>query len=204
MRGGSADLRVFGPFKGSSASMIPTNKSDSETHSGDAVDSLSRSELKREARRVSQLVLDLIALPSSALDALELNASLREAIDLCQRLKLRAQARQKRLIAQLLRAEDYEAIRRSLENEGRGLLDGTARERENELWRSRLIDEGDSALQEFMQLYPQADRQQIRTFARSAGRDPKDKKTARAERELIRVIRAVRSQSARTKNTEHD
>jgi len=184
--------------------MIPTNKSDSETHSGDAVDSLSRSELKREARRVSQLVLDLIALPSSALDALELNASLREAIDLCQRLKLRAQARQKRLIAQLLRAEDYEAIRRSLENEGRGLLDGTARERENELWRSRLIDEGDSALQEFMQLYPQADRQQIRTFARSAGRDPKDKKTARAERELIRVIRAVRSQSARTKNTEHD
>ncbi|MAJ61866.1 MAG: hypothetical protein CBC48_19245 [bacterium TMED88] len=173
--------------------MSRSGEADQESGSGEETAPLSRTQMRREAQRVQQLVLDLIALPSSGLDALGLDPSVREAIHLCQGLKLRAQARQKRLIAQLLRAEDYEAILRTIKNEGSGLLDGTTRERENELWRSRLIDEGDSALQEFVQLYPQADRQQIRTFVRSARREPRDKKSLRAQRELLRVIRAVRS-----------
>ncbi|MDG2049130.1 MAG: ribosome biogenesis factor YjgA [Myxococcota bacterium] len=172
--------------------MSRSGEADHENGSGEEPAPLSRTQMRREAQRVHQLVLDLIALPSSGLDAIGLDPSLREAIHLCQGLKLRAQARQKRLIAQLLRAEDYQAIRRTIKSEGRGLLDGTARERENELWRSRLIDEGDPALQEFVQLYPEADRQQIRTFVRSAGREPKDKKALRAQRELLRVIRALR------------
>ncbi len=153
----------------------------------------SRTQLRNEARQVTGLVLDLIALAPPALDALGLPPELREAIEVCQGLKIRARSRQKRLIAQILRAEDHEAIRRNMTTPGAALIDGITREKQNERWRARLVEEGDPALQEFMQLYPQADRQQLRTFARSARQGSEGKKTLRAQRELLRVIRATRA-----------
>ncbi|MDG2333962.1 MAG: ribosome biogenesis factor YjgA [Myxococcota bacterium] len=152
----------------------------------------SRTQLRKEARQVSELVLDLVALAPPALDVLGLPTELREAIDLCQGLKIRARSRQKRLIAQILRAEDHEAIRRSMTTQGGALIDGITREKQNERWRARLIEEGDPALQEFMQSYPEADRQQLRTFVRSAGLGPEDKRSKRAQRELLRAIRGIR------------
>ncbi len=67
------------------------------------------------ASAVNKVGLRLAALPPDALDQLELPEELREAIDVCQRLKLRSRARQKRLICKLLRAEDHEAITKRTE-----------------------------------------------------------------------------------------
>ena len=153
----------------------------------------SRTQMKQEVRQVSQLALDLIALAPPALDALALSPELREAIDVCQGLKIRARSRQKRLIAQILRAEDHEAIRRRMTTQGGALIDGITREKQNERWRTRLLEEGDPALHEFMQLYPEADRQQLRTFARTAGQESEGKKALRARRELLRAIRRIRA-----------
>ena len=154
---------------------------------------VSRTRLRHEAREVTQLGLQLIALAPGALDQLGLPSELREAIGLCQGLKLRARSRQKRLIAQLLRAEDHDAIRRSMETRGGTLIDGITREKQNERWRARFVEEGDPALQDFMEEYPDADRQQLRTFVRGARRDADEKKTQRAQRELLRAIRAIRA-----------
>jgi ribosome-associated protein len=76
---------------------------------------------------------------------------------------------------------------------GGALIDGITREKQNERWRTRLLEEGDPALQEFMQLYPEADRQQLRTLARGAGQESESKKAPRAQREILRVIRRVRA-----------
>ena len=154
---------------------------------------VSRTRMRHEAREVTQLGLQLIALAPGALDQLGLSPELREAIELCQGLKLRARSRQKRLIAQLLRGEDHDAIRRSMETRGGTLIDGITREKQNERWRARFIEEGDPALQDFMEEYPDADRQQLRTFVRGARQDAEDKKTQRAQRELLRAIRAIRA-----------
>ena len=155
--------------------------------------SLSRTRRKQEAQAVSQLGLELIALSPSVLDRLDLPVELREAIALCQRLRLRARSRQKRLIAQLLRAEDHEAIRDRIGTYGVVQFREVVWEKENESWCLRLIAEGDTALQVFMETYPDADRQQIRTFVRGAQQDPAEKKTRRAQRGLLRVIRDVRA-----------
>lgn len=40
----------------------------------------------------------------------DLPEELREAIGMCQQMKIRGRSRQKRLICQMLRAEDHEAI----------------------------------------------------------------------------------------------
>ena len=166
---------------------------DIENEAEDPGKWVSRTRRKQDAEAVSKLGLELIALSPSVLDQLELPAELREAIALCQRLRLRAQSRQKRLIAQLLRAEDHDAIRGRMKTYGVIGFRDMARQKENEIWCSRLIVEGDPALQDFMEAYPDADRQQIRTLTRAAQGNDSEKKGQRAQRGLLRVISSVRT-----------
>jgi ribosomal 50S subunit-associated protein YjgA (DUF615 family) len=86
-----------------------TDKDGEETEDG------TRTARTRAATAVNKVGLRLAALPPEALDQLELSQELREAIDLCQKMKLRGRSRQKRLICKLLRAEDHEAITRRTE-----------------------------------------------------------------------------------------
>lgn len=76
---------------------------------------LTRTARTRAATEVNKVGLRLAELPPDALDQLELPEELRDAIDLCQRMKIRGRSRQKRLICQLLRAEDHEAITQRVE-----------------------------------------------------------------------------------------
>ena len=78
-------------------------------------DEVTRTARTRAASAVNKVGLRLAALPPDVLDQLELPEELREAIDLCQRMKVRGRARQKRLICKLLRAEDHETITKRTE-----------------------------------------------------------------------------------------
>ena len=81
----------------------------------EATDYVTRTARTRAADAVNKVGLRLADLPPDALDQLELPEELREAIDLCQRMKVRGRARQKRLICKLLRAEDHETITKRTE-----------------------------------------------------------------------------------------
>ncbi|MEE3327504.1 MAG: ribosome biogenesis factor YjgA [Myxococcota bacterium] len=164
-----------------------------EAQSEDRPAPVSRTQQRQEALAISQLGLELLALSPGALDQLELPSEIREAIALCRRLKLRAQSRQKRLIAQLLRAEDHDAIRAKVERLGTARFEDIARNKEDELWCTRLLAEGDPALQEFMEVCPHADRQQIRTWVRTAQQEESERKKERAKARLLRLISSARS-----------
>ena len=76
---------------------------------------VTRTARTQAASAVNKVALRMTEFPSEALDQLGLPQDLREAIDLCQRLKPRGRSRQRRLICQLLRGEDHEAIRKRVE-----------------------------------------------------------------------------------------
>jgi len=76
---------------------------------------ISRSERTRATKVVNKVGLQLAGLSPDTLDLLELPQELREAIDDCQKMKTRDKSRQKRLICQLLRAEDHAAIAKRVE-----------------------------------------------------------------------------------------
>ena len=87
--------------------------------------------------------------------------------------------RQRLRLSALLRTQDLEPVKQSL-----GLGEDATRERDAVLealvrWRSRIIEEGDPALQSFMEAYPTADRQQLRHLALRAVRDPEGKASKR-------------------------
>lgn len=153
----------------------------------------SRTELTRAAGAVNRLGLQLTRLSPQDLDRMDLPERVREEVKLCQTLKPKSRGRQNRLIGQLLRAEDHEAIAvrlGALENERRA---GVQHERVTEGWVERLVEEGDPAIDALVEAFPDADRQRLRLLVRNARKKPGESAAKRARRELLRAVRAVRA-----------
>jgi ribosome-associated protein len=175
--------------------IAPDDPKSGEIEEGDEGDEVrpSRTELTRAAGLVNRLGQHLTTLSPGDLDRLELPERVREAIDHCQTLKPRSRGRQNRLIGQLLRAEDHEAIRARVDSLRSGKREDTLQEKRNERWVERLVLEGDTALNTLVAEYPDADRQRLRVLARSARQGPEASSGKRARRELLRAIRTLRA-----------
>jgi ribosomal 50S subunit-associated protein YjgA (DUF615 family) len=76
---------------------------------------VTRTARTRAASDLNKIALRMAEFKPEALDRLDLPEDLRDAIDVCQRLKPRGRSRQRRLICQLLRNEDHEAITKRVE-----------------------------------------------------------------------------------------
>jgi len=177
--------------------MIAPDDDDDMSLGGDEAENsaaprLSRTQQTRAAASVNQLGVRLSMLSPGELDRLDLPDRLREEIDVNQNLNARRRGRQNRLIGQLLRAEDHEAIRERLDGMGAAHRDGVQHEKINEEWLARIVEEGDPAIEALIADHPQSDRQRLRLLTRSARQDPEAKKAKRARRELLRAIRALR------------
>ena len=151
----------------------------------------SRSQLRREASAVSDVALRLTRLSPARLAQLPLDEQLREAVDLADRLTKSAHARHLRLIAKLLRDLPDE-IRAEIEHltSPHYRPGATPEERMAERWRTRLLAEGDAALNELVAEVPGVDRQHLRQLLRQARAEPPTDRSKRAARELLRAIRA--------------
>ncbi|MDH5672940.1 MAG: DUF615 domain-containing protein [Myxococcales bacterium] len=151
----------------------------------------SRSELKRRAAEVSRLAERLAELPERDLDAIVADDEVREAIAQCRPLRKNARSRQLRLIAKLLRASDRGPIEAGLSQLEGKHRKRVRREHEQEAWRQRLLSEGDRALDELVELYPEADRNHLRTLIRSARKEPPSPRSKHASREILRSLTTI-------------
>ena len=107
----------------------------------------SKSARKREDLELQQLGERLLALPIDVLDAIELDARLREAVLEARGISARgALRRQKQYIGKLMRHTDPEPIRRALDRLGSEDRRRKAVFREAERWRDRVATEGQAAV----------------------------------------------------------
>jgi len=93
-----------------------------------------------------------------------------------------------------MRREDDEvldAIRDALDEKGDAARRETAVMHRVEAWRERLLDDGDVALAELIEQYPDADRQGLRQLVRNTLEERKRNKPPRAYRELFRHLREL-------------
>jgi ribosome-associated protein len=163
----------------------------------------SKSHVRREASAVSELALRLAKLPRGRRVELQLGEELSQALELADQLSKGAYQRQLRLIAKLLRALPNE-IREQLEQlSSPGYRPGpNFDERLYERWRLRLVNEGDSALSEFVAEFPSVERQRLRQLVRQAKSEPATPRSQRALRELLRAVRSAhRSTSTDAQDT---
>lgn len=152
-----------------------------------------KSQLKREMQELQELGVELVKLPPERLAELALPEKLVDAIELARRITSHgAQKRQRQYIGGLLsKLDDVTAIREFLERIRGADRVSKARFQENERWRERLITEGDTALAEFLERHPEADRQHLRRLARDAAADAANGRPPRHARELFRYLQSL-------------
>jgi ribosome-associated protein len=158
----------------------------------------SRSARKRESDVLADLVGELLALQPSQWQDMgmesELLAALREGKRLLAKRSVRSGRRRHMLhIAALLRREEPETIETitALCSERGGPSPKEVALMEVELWRKRILAQGDRAIGELAELYPEADRQHLRQLARAAQQEQKKERPPRAFRQLFAAIREL-------------
>ena len=155
-------------------------------------DAPSKSQLKRESQQLLDLGAQLVGMPDNQLQKFDLDESLRAAIYEAKRLKNNdAKRRQIRYIGKLMRNLDLTGIEQALEKLNHQSQTYRQHFAKLEQWRDRLIHEGDSAVEELINLYPNADRQQLRSLQRQASREIKLNKPSAASGKLFKYLKQL-------------
>lgn len=155
----------------------------------------SRSQNRREALEILALGEKLVSLTDAQLAKLPVPESLLPHIRECRRITAQiAHKRQLQYLAKQMRREDDEtldAIRDALDEKGEAARREVAAMHRVEAWREKLLAEGDDALAQLLDEYPNADRQLLRQLARNTLEERKRNKPPRAFRELYRELREL-------------
>lgn len=134
----------------------------------------SRADKKRESEALQALGEALLSLRGDLFARLELPESLTEALTEARRITdFEGRRRQMQYVGKLMRKLDddaVQAIRTALDIQRSGSAEQAQQLHLNEQWRDRLIAD-DAALSDWLQQYPEADVQQLRSLIRQARRD---------------------------------
>jgi ribosome-associated protein len=150
----------------------------------------SKSQRKRDAEDLKDLGDQLVALPAADLAALPLAEKLRDAIDLARRITAHgAAARQRQLIGKILRKVDVEEIRAALAARALGRKLEAREFHRIEVWRDRLLAEGEPALAALVAAEPGLDAKRLRALVARAGAEAAAGRPPAAARELFRWLR---------------
>lgn len=153
---------------------------------------LSKTEVKRQMHALQDLGAKLTKLNKDQLDKLNLGQRLRDAIDEFHRIKSNgAQKRHLQFIGKIMRTEDAEQIEQGIGLFEAGHQAHTQAFHKLEVWRDKLINEGNSALQAYIGENPQADVQHLRQLIRNAQKELKQEKPPASARKLFKYLREI-------------
>lgn len=166
---------------------VPENENEDD----DEIIWVSKSEIKRDAEELKQLGAEMVELGKNALDKIPLDQDLRDAIELAQKIKKEGRRRQLQLIGKLLRQRDVEPIRQALDKLKNRHNQQVALFHKLEQIRDRLIEQGDDAVPEVLNLWPNADRQQLRSLIRNAKKEKEGNKPPKSARLIFQYLREL-------------
>ena len=152
---------------------------------------VSKSEIKRDAEELKRLGAELVDLGKNSLDKIPLDERLRNEVELAQRIKKEGRRRQLQLIGKLLRSIDVEPIRIALDKLNNRHNQQVALFHKLEMLRDRLIEQGDEAMGDVIALYPEADRQQLRSMIRNAQKEKAGSKPPKSARQIFQYLREL-------------
>ena len=120
---------------------------------------------------------------------------LRAAIDLYRNniTQREARRRQMQYIGKLMRAEDADAMQAVLDKYDSSSKAFAQSIHELEAWRTRLIDEGNQAMTDFIEKHPSVDVQQLRNLVRNAKKDVENNKNKGSAKKLFQFLREFKN-----------
>jgi len=152
---------------------------------------VSKTEMKQDMEALQKLGEELVAVKPATLEKFPLPDDLRIAVADAQRFKNEAKRRQLQYIGKVMRNIDPEPIQAALDKYRNKHSQATAELHKLEQLRDRIVEEGDSAVAEVMEKYPQADRQRFRQLYLQARREKKGNKPPKAYREIFQLLKEL-------------
>lgn len=167
----------------------------------------SKSQLKREMTALQKLGEQLVNESPDRLRRVPMPDKLRDAILECQKIRHHeGRRRQLQFIGKIMRSLDEEAvtaINRTLDS-WKGLLKAdTILMHAIENQREKLLSDG-SALTAFIQQYPDADIQKLRTLIRNAKKEQAENKPPKSYREIYRELKQLMSPASTLNQNNED
>lgn len=154
-------------------------------------DWVSKSQLKRESAELQKLGGDLAALSTEKIESADFPEQLQSALLLAKQSKKGAYKRQIKYVGKLLRSIDCQPMIDYLDRVNNASAEAVRELHQAEQWRDRLVEEGDTALSEFLNQFSGADRQSLRQMIRSAQQEIKLEKPPKTARVLFRYLREL-------------
>ncbi len=152
----------------------------------------SKSQRKREMIALQELASELVKLSTKDLAKIPMPDELLEAVNLARSLTSRgAMRRQRQYLGKVMRHLDPEPIKIALEQIKQTGTQSTSQLHQTERWRDRIIEEGQSALNEFSAQHPQADRQQLRQLMMNSRKEREHARPPKSARTLFRCLREI-------------
>jgi len=156
------------------------------------IELVSKSEIKREMLALQALGERLVKLNPRMWAQFNFSQAMRDALDESLRIKSQnAMRRHIRRLGKLLRDEDAEQVKKLFERMDNEHLQDTQYFHRLERWRDRLLAEGDSALQELLDICPNIDRQHLRQLIRVGKKEQEQGKSPAASRKIFKYLRQL-------------
>ncbi len=163
-----------------------------DSHNDNDPEQPTKSALKRQMTALQKMGEILVGLPAAQLNQIPLENPLLDAINTARTLKTHgAIRRQLQYIGKLMRNIDAESIQTALDKVQNKNQQSKAEFHQIERWRDKIISEGDSAIEKFIELHPETDRQHLRQLMRKAQKDVTQAKNTGGETELFRYLREI-------------
>ncbi|ARP37169.1 ribosome biogenesis factor YjgA [Vibrio syngnathi] len=153
---------------------------------------VSKTEMKTDMDALQKLGEELVDLKPSVLDKFPLSEDLAQAIKDAQRFKNEAKRRQLQYIGKVMRSVDPEPIQAALDKIRNKHSQATVELHKLEQLRDRVVAEGDAAISDVMEMYPEADRQRLRQLARQANKEKVANKPAKSSREIFQILKELK------------
>lgn len=154
----------------------------------------SRTQIKKAAQAVVDLGVELSEMTPNELKKLDLPPKLEEAVITLKNLEIGpALKRQRLFLGRLLRKNEHfiVEIKEKLAERELKTKQQNAYFLQLEKWRDRMLEEGDEALDPFMERFPHADRQQLRQWIRNAQKESESGKPAKTSRLIFKYLKAL-------------
>ncbi len=150
---------------------------------------VSKTEMKNDMIDLQKLGEELVELKPSQLAKVPMPEDLFDAIKDAQRFNKEAKRRQLQFIGKLMRNIDPEPIQAALDKIRNKHSQNTAVLHKLEQLRDRIVEQGDDAINDALELYPEIDRQRMRTLARQAKKEKSGNKPPKASREIFQILK---------------
>jgi ribosome-associated protein len=152
---------------------------------------VSKTQRKKQMDALQDLGRELVDLPNDKLKKIKLPEDLFNAITEYKRITSNgAKRRQAQYIGRLMREIDPDPIRAHLAASKGESAAHAAWLHQVERWRERLLED-DKALPQFVDAYPQADVQQLRTLIRNARKERDEARPPKHFRQVFQTIKDI-------------